>query len=568
MMRYFEWQWALPRMALVAFVVMGVSYLLGLGARSAAVRTGEQLFGSAVEVSHARVPLASGCVELSGLRVSDPAGSAEPWIEADYCQLEVALKPLMTRQVVIDRGRMYGLRFGGQSQTHNQQSPKSPRVTPTKTLFGDSADEKARTWLASLDGRFRSEVVKELETIKRSDVLCARWATQTASLEERATAIKKQADGLQQSAVSAESNRLRHTTTMNDIPTRIATVREEVQKLSADFEKLPEQLENGRREIVAARRHDEQLLRERMKFESIEQEALTAYLLREQVATSIQELVDWLRCGRQFAGTKQGHVIVRSLEFQGQGRLFGQTVDVRGLLTDFSTQPGLMKEPMRLRMKTTGAMPLQVRATFDNRQPTVRDELFVNCREWRLPEVTLGRPDELQLKLSPSTGSMTVSLRMDGNHLSGDVQLVQKQVQITSALGGELPGAPLAAPLQASLSDVHSLATHVTLSGTVDAPTCTLWSNLGPAVAEAMDRALVRCGEEHAAQILAESRRQVDERLAALERQVAEQRAKFAKDTLSLPQRLDSIARQQTRRERISTERLGGRLPNSSLFLR
>ena len=45
MMRYFEWQWTLPRMALVGFVVMGVSYLLGLGARSAAVRTGEQLFG-------------------------------------------------------------------------------------------------------------------------------------------------------------------------------------------------------------------------------------------------------------------------------------------------------------------------------------------------------------------------------------------------------------------------------------------------------------------------------------------------------------------------------------------
>ena len=227
-----------------------------------------------------------------------------------------------------------------------------------------------------------------------------------------------------------------------------------------------------------------------------------------------------------------------------------------------------MKEPMRLRMKTTGAMPLQVRATFDNRQPTVRDELFVNCREWRLPEVTLGRSEELQLKLSPSTGSMTVSLRRDGNQISGDVQLVQKQVQITSALGGKLTGAPLAAPLQASLTDVHSLATHVTLSGTVDSPTCTLWSNLGPAVAEAMDRALVRCGEEHAAQMLAESRRQVDERLAALERQIAEQQAKFAKDTLSLPQRLDSIARQQTRRERISAERLGGRLPNSSLFLR
>jgi hypothetical protein len=87
-------------------------------------------------------------------------------------------------------------------------------------------------------------------------------------------------------------------------------------------------------------------------------------------------------------------------------------------------------------------------------------------------------------------------------------------------------------------------------------------------VAEAMNGALRRSSEEHVAQILAESRRLVDERLAALERELAEQQETFAKETASIPQRLDTLARQQTRRERLSVERLGGRLPNNSLFQR
>lgn len=567
MMQLLRWQWVLPRLTLVVVVLMGASYVLGIAARSAAIRKGEQIFGSAVSVSHARVPLVNGRVQLSGLTVSNPNGTGGSWLAADFCELDVALKPLMNGQLMFDRGRVHGLRFDGGSQASNEPAATATGAA-SKSMFGDDADAKATAWLSSLDERFGSDVAKQFESMKRIDALSARCAKQTASLQKRASELQKRAETLQLSVNAADANRLRHTTTINDTPAQVAAIREEIRTLSSDFAKLPEQLESERREIVAARRQDEQLLREQMKFESIQQEAITAYFLRQQVSSSVKQLVGWLRCGRKLASSQRSDVVVRNLEFQGKTHLLGQTVDVRGLLTGFATKPMLMAEPMRMRMKTAGASPLQVRVTFDCRQPVAHDELFVDCREFPLPGITLGGSDELRLKLSPSVGSLTVSVRIDGDQIAGDVQLVQKQLRITSLTGGELNEVPLAEPLQTNLADVNSLATHFTLRGTADAPACTLWSNLGPAVAEAMDRALVRCGEEHAAQVLAESRRQVDERLAALERQVADQQAKFASGTGSLPQRLDTIARQQTRRERISVERLGGRLPNSSLFRR
>jgi hypothetical protein len=93
-----------------------------------------------------------------------------------------------------------------------------------------------------------------------------------------------------------------------------------------------------------------------------------------------------------------------------------------------------------------------------------------------------------------------------------------------------------------------------------------LWSNLGPAVVEALDRSMQHAAEENVRSILAEARRQVDERLADLERQVSEHQAIFASKTKTLPQRIDAIAQHQTRQERISVEQLGRRLPNNSLF--
>jgi hypothetical protein len=565
MTRYLKWQWALPRLAFVALLIFGTSYLLGLAAKSAAIRTGKQFFGTGVKVGHARVPLTSGFIELSGIHVGGGGAPNSASIAADYCELKVALRPLLNNEVVIERGRIYGLRFADDSKANQHPSPKSEAVA-TSTLFADDLDRQASKWLTALDGAFARDLAKEFETTKRTDAFCERWAAERASLEKRAEAVRNQSEGLMQSAAAAEANRLRHTTAVDEIPTRIAAIREDVQKLAEDYEKLPELLDSGRREIVAARRQDETLIGERLKFESIPPEAFTAYLLREQVESSVEQLLDWLRGGRQFATASSQHVVVRSLEFQSAGKFFDRDVEWRGLLTGFSTQPTSMREPMRLRMKTVGATPIQVRAMFDSRQSTTRDELYVDCRELQLPEVSLGRSSELRLNLSPSVGSMTVSLRRDGNQLAGDVQLVQKQVQITSAFGDGLTDVAVAAPFGAKLAEVKSLATHFTLGGTVDSPTCTLWSNLGPAVAEAMNRAVVQSAQVHAAEVLAESRRNVDERLALIERELAEQQAKFANGTASLPQRLDSLAREQTRRERISVERLGSRLPNNSLF--
>ncbi|HJS09240.1 MAG TPA: hypothetical protein VJ809_16340, partial [Pirellulales bacterium] len=195
-----------------------------------------------------------------------------------------------------------------------------------------------------------------------------------------------------------------------------------------------------------------------------------------------------------------------------------------------------------------------------------RDELLVDCRGMVLPKAMLGKSENLRLALAPSVGTLSVSIILDGNNLTGDIRLVQKQVQIASRVGSCLNEVSLAAAVDDTLDDVDALATQVSLSGTLDEPTCTLSSNLGPATAEALNRGLRRAADEHARKLIAAAQQRVDLELTQLERQMVEARTEVLPQLAQAADQLEIIAGQQKPPQRISTEHLGRRLPANSLF--
>jgi hypothetical protein len=560
MKRWLRWQWYGPRAAMVVVAVMGLQYVLGNIVKSVAERNGKSIVGATLSVEHAQVSLAKRQICLSGLTVGNPDIAGEPCLSADYCELVVEVQPLFARKLTVDSGRAHGVRFHGDCKTDAANGAARCRFAP------DCDVNATRALLAGIGDRFDSKITEQLESVRLAAKLQANLSIAARELEAQTVTLRAKADELQRQAEAAESNRLRHDAFLDELSSKLKTLQETYDALSAEYEAMPQVLEADRRTIVAARRQDEQILRERLKFEPLDKEAITAYLLRGQVATSIEQCGEWLRCVRRFAECQSPDFVIRSLRLQGTADIFGQPTEVRGLLTGL-TRPSVQGgEPIRLRLKTFGTQPVQLRASFAGERAKACDELFVDCREISLPAVTLGATDELRLKLEPSVGSMSVSMRVEAGKLTGDLQVVQRGTKIVATLGGKLGEAPIASPLQQALGEVNSLATHVVLEGTPDAPTCKLWSNLGPTVAEAMNRALLKGADEHLTAVLVQSRRDVDERLAGLERYVAQQQAKFVAETGGFQQKLERIARQQTRGERISIERLGRRLPNNSLF--
>ncbi len=259
-------------------------------------------------------------------------------------------------------------------------------------------------------------------------------------------------------------------------------------------------------------------------------------------------------------------MLIQALDLRGSARIASQPVEFRGTLTGLSTQPTLTTEPMRLRLETAGSMPIELQATIDRTHGTKRDALLLDCQGIVLPRLELGKSDQLTVAIAPSLGSLSVRLALDGEKLTGEIQMVQQNVRITPALAGDFADVPICGALEETLGRVDSLATHASLGGTLSEPTCTLWSNLGPAVAVAIERALERAGGRHVRAQFVEAGKQVDERLTTVERQMSEQQTRWSSRVAEVRVQLRVLAASEVPRDRLSPQRIGRRLPSNSLF--
>jgi uncharacterized protein (TIGR03545 family) len=586
MSRPLRWQIWVPRLLLVGVVLLAAQYVLGLAARSIAIRSGLAVVGADVAIKSSRVSLLNRQVVLNDLHIANRRKPSENVLEADRCELEIAPQPLLQKQTVVNRGRLSGLRIVVFGKAAAVRVDGVTEATSPTNWFQDSADVVAGQWFAHLAERLKQNSTGRLESVQRTAAFCASWSGQSAALEARGQDLSEQATKLRHDADAAEANPLRNDKYLGDLPQQIAALQQEFADLSAELEKLPDQLEAERRAIVAARRREEQLVDQQLKLEPIEADAISAYLLREAAAKPLDELLAVLRWVREtvpaesanrrngrrgedivFAGAQaKPNLLVRALELQGSARIASQPVELRGLLTDLTTMPARHTEPMRLKLQTSGSLPVELQATIDRTRGVLRDALRMDCQGIVLPTLALGRSDQVAMTIGPSVGSLSVSVAVDGDKLTGEIQMVQKNVRIMPAVGGGFAGVPVAAALEESLGRIDSLATRVSLGGTLAEPNCTLWSNLGPAVAEAMERAVQRTGGQQARALMVEAGRQSDEQLTGIERQMTEQQSRWTTRIADVRAQLQTVVASDVSPDRLSPDRFGRRLPSNSLF--
>jgi uncharacterized protein (TIGR03545 family) len=560
-------------------VVLAAQYALGLVARSTAVRKATEIAGTSVDVANARVSLTDGQVWLSGISIADPQRQHESLLTADSCALELSAAALLHKQMVVERGRVSGLRFG-KSATDAQKLCDDSTAQCNSTVaryFDNSTVDAARARMANIRNPFDENTIQQLESVTRTAALCSKFADELASLQKRTAEFERRALEFEKAIETARANSLRHDKILDETPARVTVLRRELLDLEVKVKELPVWLDEERRAIVAARKQDEQWLRSRLESNTIEPHLLNTYLLHEHAALAIDELMAWLRCARLivpaestrpaqnmlFAGAMRSpDLLIHRIDIQGDACIFGRQFGLSGHVKGFTTMRASAGEPVQLQLSANGAPFMEIRAVFDRTKQQPRDELFVDCRDVTLPAQSLGHADQLKLQLAPSAGSISVSVCADGDQLDGIIQLVQKNVQITSKFGDD--SHPLA--VDDTLGQINSIATRLALTGTIDEPACTLWSNLGPAVALSLDHALQRHGDERARFLLGQARRKVDEQLTQLDRLLADRQATLSATLANMPQRIDSIGRHQTQRERISVEHIGGRLPSSSIL--
>ncbi|HEX3602053.1 MAG TPA: hypothetical protein VHU84_18005 [Lacipirellulaceae bacterium] len=584
MKRSLRWQTWLTRFLLLGVVALAAQFGLGLAARSFAIRSGKSILGAPLELRSSRVSVWNRQVVLNDLQVVNPHNPAMNIVEADRCELDLSPEPLLFKQVVVNNGSVSGLRFAAFVEGTAQSNDKTSESNAAK-WFHDESDDVANQWFSHLAERLQQDGTNQLESVRRTEAFCATWAQRFAALDSRGDNLDQEAANLQHGLDAAQANPLRAGTFLADLPLKVAALQKRFAELSSDLQSIPDQIETERRAIVAARRRDEQLATTPVAIEAVESDAISGYLLREEASKPLADLFTLLRWVREtipaepakphakrrgedilFAGCEERpNILIRALALQGSARIANQPIELQGVLHDFTTSPTLHSEPMRLRLQAAGSLPIQLQATINRTPGKILDAIVMDCQGVLLPELKLGRTGNVAVGLSPSIGSLSISVAAEGDKVTGEIQLVQRNVHVISANGGELSDPAIAAALEDSLSHVESFATRVSISGTLAEPTCTLWSNLGSAVAEAMEHAVERAKGQRTRSLMVEASKHGDEQLTAIEQQMSEQQARWKTRIAAASAQIQTVADIGTASDRQSLDRLGRRLPSNSL---
>ena len=300
MSRAVRWQHVLPwSVGLIALFAIA-QFVLAWIIQSSLIRSGQRSVGARVDVGETRVSLLDRRLSLRDIRVANPQSPLRNLVQADRCDFQLEAGSLLHQQTVVRRGAVTGLRFGTPRDSSGALDGAEPESdSPLVGWLDAAAIKAAQDWLDRLHERFDRDLVDQLESIRLTDALVDRWPRQYAALEDRVQNLRERTTAFQADVRRAQENPLRHVDFLERMPDEIAKIRADVAALSRDVENLPNVAEADRRAIIAARDHDERLLRDELQFDRIDANMLSAYLLQEQLNGPLGDLVGWLRWVRR-----------------------------------------------------------------------------------------------------------------------------------------------------------------------------------------------------------------------------------------------------------------------------
>lgn len=553
MSRYVRLGYVLPRLVALVLLVAGLQVAAGWMARRAIVDAGQRSLGAKVEVDESSVSLLDTRVTLRGIRAADPREPMRNLVETDVVELDIDADGLLRRTLVVERGVVRGLRFGGDRETSGvlETSESDEAAGSAPSWLKKVAGTNAKPWLDDLEGRLSTGVSEELESVRLAEQIAARWPQRYAAMRREADDIRQRAESLERRLSEARQNPLRHASVFAELPTEAASLRERLAALNAELASLPGDVAADRERVAEAWRRDEQLVRDRLQTDQLDPDSLTSALLGERLTGSVRSLVDWLRFARRFAPATQAtettpaprgvdvrfvgvtprpRVLVRSLELRGMAALGGRAIEFTGLASDVTTDPALHREPTTIVLRSEGPTPLEACATLDRTGATAIDDLRIECPTLSLSGERLPLGGGVVLGVAPTAASLDLKLRLVGERVGGEAKIVHRRPRFTASV--EEHATPLAerlaAALSSSLEGVDDVSTRVSLGGTLDRPRIGLKSDLGPAVAAAVQGAARQIAADQVERSLAQARgrlnaqlREVDGVLASATRELS-----------------------------------------------
>jgi len=494
-----RWRYLLPRILLIAAIIITLRYTLPPLVRYVTVATIQSATGAKVEMASVEVGLFPPRVYYRELQIANPGKdkSMRNLAQADGVDLVIDGAALLRRRVVINDARISGLQFDSDRLTdgHFEEQPAPPSSEPSQAMqwltgWMNSTTDAAK---AKLD-----QLAENSETRRRGDQIRRRWQAEYESLAKRAADLEAAIKEVHETAKGID-NPLRDWPRVEATMTKTKDIQAELVAVRKKLDGMPAQIQADVLSMEKAKQSDLKRARDMIPLDLSHGETLGPGLLAQAIRAQVDQVRGYLNTGREVSqwtvakpkverfrgetvdlelGNRQPSMLVRRCEVAGVLRASGDQYTLAGILENLTPQAKMRTQPLRARLRLEGQQTIRLDYVRDDSSDVATELLTMHWPDIKAPTLRLGSKDALELDVRDGQLELWVQLNSVGDHIEG--RLVSRRLNTRIVLDGpeKIARTPMFTSLKNSLASVDRIEVDANFDGTWKDPQFKINSNL------------------------------------------------------------------------------------------
>lgn len=510
MLHMIHWKFLLPRLVLAFLVSTAVWLGLEPVLRGFFIGVGERIIRAKIEIDEVEASLANCDLMLKGVQVANPNKPQHNLIECDTACLDVVTSGVLQRRLIVREATLSGVRFNTPRTTSGAVNlpplvkGSLPEDFDTKlSRIGESALQEFAELL-------QQDLKDDLLSVELCQELSQRWPSDFKRLADQADELRKRIEAFRAGIDPSVKNVRNMAESFPDKLAEVDRLRKQLHELEEQIQVAVAQIGRDRSAIEIAKRHDEEIIRRKLAIKDLDAQSVSEYLLGEELNKHTCELVRWIKLARRYWPSEvelpenerssgediifpgmRAHpkALVERMKLDGTFQRGEQTIAWKGEITNLTTDPHVIGQPMVVRVETQGDRPLLLQATLDRTGEKPHDHIVISFPHILQPQRTLGGNKCLALNVAPGMMRVWAELDLHEETFTGRVLVEQKDLQLSTNLPPHF-GQRLEQRVGVALKEVNVLQAEVLLSGSLNKPSWKLRSNMGPQIASGLNLAL------------------------------------------------------------------------------
>jgi len=484
--------------------------------RYTAVQSAQSITGARADIGQLTTGFFPPVLSLRNVALASASSPGTNLIEFDEMSGHLAGAPLLRQSFVVDEAKVTGIRFGT-ARTDDGQLDIVPTEPQEPSWLSEKLGEIGDEWLQQLVVDVRQQLdPNTLETWRTSQQLKVKWEERIDVMQNDLKTFEPRVKQLQ-----TKMEQVKQLPPVSQVEQYLQLASEgqqlvrEAQILQDQVRRMGPEVQQDLKQLDTARQRDQQQVVQKVRQLVPNPRRITESLIGPQMYQQLHQALSWMQMGSDYQKQlrkqttvvrHRGHnfdfpllnptprLLCRRIEMSGELTLDRQQSPFHAVLTDATSDPKLLGQPMVFRMTSSGQAPLQLAIRHDATTDQPTTDLIAELHELQPRSLQLGDTKSAVLTAALSDLNWSARIRLQDENIVGAIQL---HAQMT---GSELTSDRMPSILRSEVAGIFqnldAIDATVNLKGSLRQPQIAIQSNFGQQIANGMKTAFSRQGEQ------------------------------------------------------------------------